>query len=130
MVRSRSRQGPSVAYSAGGTGATVTPVVPASTRRGSAAGSLLSERLGHFFRGHRSGEKISLRHGASESEESERLIDLLDALGHDPHTKGVAQVDHGPHRRLAVLLGQPVDERLVDLDDVQRESRSAGASEE
>ena len=75
----------------------------------------------------RPGEVVALGQVAAELGQGGRLLGLLHALGHGVQMQGAGQSDDGPgHRRLLGPARDPVHERLVDLDGVDRHPPQVG----
>src|SRR4051794_23399800 len=66
---------------------------------------------------------VALGEAAAEAAEGGELLVRLDALGHHPQAHGLGQTeDRGEDRaRLLAVVRQPVDERPVDLEAIERE---------
>jgi len=64
-------------------------------------------------------EEVSLGVFTAEPVEDGALVFLLDSLGDTGEAKGAAEVDHSTnHGRPLGVLGDAIDEGLVDLDNV------------
>jgi hypothetical protein len=64
---------------------------------------------------------------AAEAFQYGQLLFGFDAFGHDRQTEGVGQCDDGgDDGALFGAVAQLVDERLVDLDEVERELTQVG----
>src|SRR4051794_10644841 len=84
------------------------------------------EQLLEVRRAQRLGEEVALRALAAEALERLELLDGLDALGDRAEAEAVGDVDDRRDDRGVVLLGaEPVDERAVDLDRVDRDALQA-----
>jgi len=85
------------------------------------AGVLVGQpRLQHVG-GHGPAEHVSLDGVTAELTEALERSEVFHALGHDPETEVVAEVDDRAHDRLGCAVGHGEHERLVDLDLVHRE---------
>src|SRR3954469_19712271 len=75
---------------------------------------------------HRRGEQVALGAVAAEPAERVELAGGLDALGDRLEPQAARDVDdRADDRRVVLLLAQPVDERAVDLDRVDRHALQA-----
>ena len=89
---------------------------PASSSRSSSS-ALQSSRSSGFAK------KIALAHVAVQLQQPLQLVGSLDALGDRLQVQDAGQLDHGGgQRRRLAAFGDPVDERLVDLEDVDGEA--------
>ena len=91
---------------------------PSTGRRGALEQRLEVERV------HRPGEVEALAEVAAEREQLGELVGGLDPLGDDRHLEALAEADdRAGDRGLAAVDPDPVDERAVDLEHVDREAR-------
>src|SRR6266508_3037885 len=82
------------------------------------AAGIRMERGGRLW----ASEVVALERVAAELLEAALGLLVLDALGDDLQAEGVADVDGGPDDgRVAGVLAHLLDERLVDLEDVDRQ---------
>src|SRR5829696_2445614 len=88
-----------------------------------AVGKGPGQQLGHGPVVQRPGEPVALALLAAEGDQVGRLLGLLDALGHGVELEGVAELHDGVGQGgVLPTPADPVDERLVDLEDVDREA--------
>ena len=97
-------------------------VPAAAVRRPRTASRRPSSRRLSSSAGNRPGVQVALAAGAAEPAQDGDLLGSLDALGDDLEVEGAAELDDRPGQHGPVAaLADPVDERLVDLEDVDRE---------
>src|SRR5579872_3984389 len=75
----------------------------------------------------RAGEQEALAEGRAHAPQLICLLALLDALGDDLQVQALAEIDDPAHELTLARVGlDPVDERSVDLEDVDRVGLQAG----
>src|SRR3954447_9076950 len=80
------------------------------------------EQCGYFLGRQRRAEQVSLAMRAAELAQTIELLGELDAFRDQVETEVEAEVgDRARHDRVALALADPVDERLCDLQHVDRE---------
>src|SRR5689334_20899091 len=95
--------------------------------RSAAREALPGQPLGGAARRHRPAEQEALAELAAEIGQDLGLLAGLDALGDDHDAEIVAEPDDAAHQlEVALALGHPADEELVDLEDVDREAVQVG----
>ena len=86
-------------------------------------GLVASMKASTSLGGERFGEQVALREVASQATQGRRLGRLFDAFGDGTESEGVGEVDDElAERGVGRSGGETVDEALVDLQDVDRES--------
>src|SRR4051794_17553568 len=98
-------------------------------RTGGSGGDLgaFAQQPAGFACRHRAGEVVALCEAAAHFAQGGQLAELLDAFGHGRHAEALAELDDRVGERGVVgQRAEPLDERAVDLQRVDREAPQVG----